>query len=111
MNVTNSTIPFPSRWDENNVGATDFYKKCYPYAEKTEDFYAMADVSAFFIVFGIIVFAFIIFVNVWLLCYYKNYILKRQCVKYYLGMVIGSLLITFDTYFLEVRILLFFFFF
>ncbi|ORX84865.1 hypothetical protein BCR32DRAFT_291034 [Anaeromyces robustus] len=102
MVKTPQKIEFPSNWDENNVGAVDFFNRCLPYVKKTEDFYDIAGVSIYFIVFGVIAIGYILFINIWLLSYYKSYIFKRQSFKYYLCLLVGSLMILLDTYFLEI---------
>jgi len=96
-----STIAFPSKWDEENVGAKKFYEQCLPFAKETDDFYRMADVSIFFVIFAIIAAIYMTFASIWLFIYRKTYIFKRQCVSYYLFLLIGSLIITFDNIFVE----------
>eukprot|EP00833_Pecoramyces_ruminatium_P012328 jgi/Orpsp1_1/1186360/evm.model.d7180000049977.1 len=98
-NTTNTesvTIPFPSKWDESNPGAVDFYNKCLKYIDKTDDLYEYASVSVVFIVFAILIILFIFVVNVWLLTYHQTYIFKRQCINYYICLLIGSLQILID---------------
>jgi len=95
------SIKFPSKWDSNNVGAKDFFNQCKPYAKETDDFYRMADVSIYFTIFSVIAMAYMVITNLWLFTYYKTYIFKRQCVAYYVVLLIGSLIISIDNVFLE----------
>jgi len=103
MSVLNKTIPFPNDWDSNNPGAVDFYNKCMRYAESTNDLYDMIKTSYFFIYFALSIIVFILFTNLWLFRYYKSYVFKRQCRKYYFCLMLGSLIILIDTCLLEVR--------
>jgi len=98
-----NNIPFPSKWDDENVGAVKFYKQCLSFAKETDDFYKMVDVSIIFVIFAIIASIYMTVASVWLFVYRKTYIFKRQCVSYYLFLLIGSLIITYDNIFVEVK--------
>ncbi|ORX83628.1 hypothetical protein BCR32DRAFT_266852 [Anaeromyces robustus] len=99
--MASDRIPFPSEWDSDSVGASDYYERCYPYVEKEEDFYDIAKISPIFIVFAILCILGIIGINLWLMRYYKSYIFKRQCRTYYLCLMVGSLTVMIDTFLLE----------
>ncbi|ORX43668.1 hypothetical protein BCR36DRAFT_360904 [Piromyces finnis] len=102
MNSTTSRTNFPNEWDKNNEGAKELYDMCYEYVENPKDLEDMSGTSPFFIIFGFVIFIYIITVNIWLLCYYKSYIFNRQCVKYYLCMIFGTLVLFIDAYILEI---------
>jgi len=95
------TIKFPIKWDIKNVAAKDFYNRCLKYASETDDFYKMAEVSPYFTAFAILAVIYMVFANLWLFTYRKTYIFKRQCVAYYIFLLIGSLIISIDNIFLK----------
>ena len=95
-------IKFPSKWDINNVGMKDFYEQCLPYVKETEDFYIISDVSIYFTIFSILSIIYIVTINIWLLFYHNSYIFKRQCVSYYIMLLIGCLFVSFDSVLIEV---------
>jgi len=100
-NTTN--INFPSKWNIDKLGAKDFYEQCLPYIKETDDFYEIADVSIYYTVFAILAMVYMLIINIWLFVYHKSYIFKRQCVSYYVFLLIGSLVITFDNILVEVN--------
>ncbi|ORX83630.1 hypothetical protein BCR32DRAFT_266855, partial [Anaeromyces robustus] len=100
--INSTEIPFPEDWDSTNAGAVNFYEKCLEYVEKSEDFNFILDMSLFFKIFGFLCILYMIVVNVMLFIYRDSYIFKRQCRTYFGGLLVGSLIISGDTYFLEI---------
>jgi len=79
----------------------DFYEQCLPYVKETEDFYKISDVSIYFTIFSILSFIYIATINIWILFYHNSYIFKRQCISYYIMLLIGCLFVSFDSVLIE----------
>jgi len=93
---------FPSKWNYDSVGAHAFYDKCKDYVNNENDFYDLTKTSIFYYVFGGVAGAFVICVNCLLFYNFNNYLFKRQCRLYYFCLMLGSIIIVFDSYLLGI---------
>eukprot|EP00833_Pecoramyces_ruminatium_P000956 jgi/Orpsp1_1/1174988/evm.model.c7180000052222.1 len=95
-------VAFPSKWDQESLGAVDFYNRCSHVVDKEEDFYEIIKTSSFYYVFACSVVAFVIIINIGLFYYYNSYVFKRQCRIYYIGLLVGGLIMIMDSFLLGV---------
>jgi len=82
---------FPNDWDIDEYSQLQYYKKCFPYVKKSEDFDTFVNKSKSFHIFGIVAIIYFVLLSFMLIKNRNHFILKRQGRIYFLLFMIGSI--------------------
>ncbi|ORX82936.1 hypothetical protein BCR32DRAFT_292326 [Anaeromyces robustus] len=94
---------FPNDWDIDSLTQYSYYKKCLPYASKSEDFDYFIEKSIVFKIYGLGSIGYMLIISYLLLKHRKHYIFKRQGRVYFIMFMIGSLLSVINSFLIQIK--------
>jgi len=98
MNDSTDYEKFPFDWDIEDKAQLDYYNKCLPYIKSENGFDNIIHKSKIFYAFGVGAIGYFLILSLMLIKYRNHYIFKRQGRVYFLLFMLGSILISVNSF-------------